>query len=330
MNNFKLLWSHIKIRRRKQLLLFACLLLLASFLEILSVGSVLPFIGALTNPEEVFKSDYLQPIISLFGITSSKQILMPLTVIFISAAIITGIIRIALLYVSNRLAQAMGSDLSLEIYQRTLNQDYSVHISRNSSEIVTSIITKTNLVSDGILLPIMNLISSSFIIVALMSVLFVIDVSVALILASSMGGTYLLIMHFSRRQIQENSLVISTLSTQKIKSLQEGLGSMRDILLSQAQNFYYRIYRDADLPVRRAFASLAFIGGSPKYAIEALGMTIVALLAYSMSNQDLSSSGTIAVLAAFAIGAQRILPTLQLAYSSYSLMRGSNESFKNG
>jgi len=329
MNNFKLLWKHIKIRRRKQLLVFVCLMLLASFLEILSVGSVLPFIGALTNPEEVFQSNYLQPIISLLGITSSKQILMPLTAIFISASIFTGIIRIALLYVSNRLAQAMGADLSLEIYQRTLHQDYSVHISRNSSEIVTSIITKTNLVCDGILLPIMNLISSSFIIVALMSVLFIIDTLVALILATSIGGLYLLVMIYSRSQIQENSRIISTLSTKKVKSLQEGLGSMRDILLSQAQNFYFKIYRDADLPVRRAFATLAFIGGSPKYAIEALGMTIVALLAYSMSNQDLSSSSSIAVLAAFAIGAQRILPTFQLSYASYSLIKGSNESFKD-
>ena len=329
MNNFKLLWKHINIRRRKQLLVFVCLMLLASFLEILSVGSVLPFIGALTNPEEVFQSNYLQPIISLLGITSSKQILMPLTAIFISASIFTGIIRIALLYVSNRLAQAMGADLSLEIYQRTLHQDYSVHISRNSSEIVTSIITKTNLVCDGILLPIMNLISSSFIIVALMSVLFIIDTLVALILATSIGGLYLLVMIYSRSQIQENSRIISTLSTKKVKSLQEGLGSMRDILLSQAQNFYFKIYRDADLPVRRAFATLAFIGGSPKYAIEALGMTIVALLAYSMSNQDLSSSSSIAVLAAFAIGAQRILPTFQLSYASYSLIKGSNESFKD-
>ena len=313
MNNFKLLWSHIKIRRRKQLLFFACLMLLASFLEIISIGAVLPFIGAITNPEQVFGSEYIQPIISLLGITSPNQILLPLTVIFISAAIFAGVIRIALLYVSNRLAQAMGSDLSLEIYQRTLNQDYSVHISRNSSEIVNSIIIKTNLVSDGILLPIMNLISSSFIIVALMSVLFVIDVSVALILGVSMGGVYLLVMHYSKSQLKENSRIISTLSTQKVKSLQEGLGSLRDILLSQAQDFYFKIYRDADLPVRRAFASSAFIGGSPKYAIEALGMTIVALLAYSMSNEDFSTTSMIAVLAAFAIGAQRILPTLQLS-----------------
>ena len=329
MNNFKLLWNHIKIRRRKQLLFFALLTLLASFLEIVSIGSVLPFIGAITNPEQVFENDYIQPIISLLGVTSPNQILLPLTIIFISAAIFAGSIRIALLYVSNRLAQAMGSDLSLEIYQRTLNQDYSVHISRNSSEIVNSIIIKTNLVSDGILLPIMNLISSSFLIVALMSVLFVIEVSVALILGVSMGGIYLLVMHYSRRQLKENSSIISSLSTQKVKSLQEGLGSMRDIILSQAQNFYFNIYRDADLPVRRAYASSAFIGGWPKYAIEALGMTIVALLAYSMSNEDFSTNSMIAVLAAFAIGAQRILPTMQMAYASYSTIRGSNESFKD-
>ena len=36
-----------------------------------------------------------------------------------------------------------GADLSLSIYQRTLYQDYSTHVEKNSSEVINNIIVKT-------------------------------------------------------------------------------------------------------------------------------------------------------------------------------------------
>ena len=44
-----------------------------------------------------------------------------------------------------RLAYATGADFSIDIYRRTLYQDYSAHVSRNSSEVLNGIITKTNI-----------------------------------------------------------------------------------------------------------------------------------------------------------------------------------------
>ena len=54
MQNFKKLWLVSSSRRKKQTIVLIILMILTSFLEVLSVGSVLPFIGALTNPEELF------------------------------------------------------------------------------------------------------------------------------------------------------------------------------------------------------------------------------------------------------------------------------------
>jgi ATP-binding cassette, subfamily B, bacterial PglK len=56
--------------------------------------------------------------------------------IFIAAAIFAGLARIALLWVQTRLSMAIGADLSVQVYERTLYQPYSLHVSRNSSEIL--------------------------------------------------------------------------------------------------------------------------------------------------------------------------------------------------
>ena len=49
------LWLHLSRRRRRQLWLVLCLTLASAFIEVVSLGAVLPFLGILTAPEKVFK-----------------------------------------------------------------------------------------------------------------------------------------------------------------------------------------------------------------------------------------------------------------------------------
>ena len=114
-----------------------------------------------------------------------------------------------------------------------------------------------------------------------------------------------------------------------IKSLQEGLGGIRDVLIDGTQQFYCKLYRNADLPLRHASGNNQFISGSPKFAMEAIGMTLIAGFAYLMTQQEGGILTAIPVLGALALGAQRLLPALQLVYASYSKIKGSKSSFED-
>jgi ATP-binding cassette, subfamily B, bacterial PglK len=328
MFNLKSLWRHITGRRRKQLALLLFLMICTSLLEMLSVGSVLPFIGALTNPEHLFEIDNFQFIYRQFNITSADQLVLPFSIIFICATLFAGLVRIVTLYLSSYLIQLVGADLSLEVYKRSLYQDYLVHVSRNSSEIINNVIMKTNMVSDQVIGPVLTIIGSLFIITGLVLVLVIIDIKVSLTLFFSLSILYFLIMLLTKEQLEKNSDTISILSNERVKTLQEGLIAYREVLLNQAQEFYSKFFQKVDLPVRRAFASSQFLSGCPKFAIEAIGMSLVAIVAYSMTAKNSNTLGVLPVLAAFAIGAQRILPALQQMYSSYSSIKSANESFK--
>jgi ATP-binding cassette subfamily B protein len=63
--------------------------------------------------------------------------------------------------------------------------------------------------------------------------------------------------------------------------------------------------------------------------MEAIGMTLIAGLAYLMTQQEGGMATAIPVLGALALGAQRLLPTLQQAYASYSTIKGSKSSFED-
>ena len=102
-----------------------------------------------------------------------------MTGLFIIAAVLAGFIRLILLYMMTKFSFATGAELSVDIYRRTLYQEYSVHITRNSSEVINGITLKTEMVINGIIRPALVLISSVILIIAIFLTLFFINSQVA-------------------------------------------------------------------------------------------------------------------------------------------------------
>lgn len=323
------LWRHINSRRRKQFALLLILMTFASFAEVLSIGAVLPFLGVLTAPESVFNHPAAQPLINFFGFTEPSQLLLPLTFSFGAAALLAGSMRLLLLWANTRLSFATGADLSISIYRRTLYQPYAVHVSRNSSNIITAISSKVSVVINSMIMPVFTLISSSFMIAAILVALLSVNSSIAFLAMGGFAAVYIVIVTFTRRRLLANSQRIAKESSQVIKSLQEGLGGIRDVLIDGSQEIYSQIYRSADLPLRRAQGNNTFIGQSPRFAMEALGMLLIAALAFMLSKQSNGIANAIPVLGALALGAQRLLPVLQQAYTAWSGIQGGRASLQD-
>jgi ABC-type multidrug transport system fused ATPase/permease subunit len=328
-SSFQKLWPHLSKSRKKQFWLISILMIISSLSEIISIGAVLPFLGVLTSPDQFFQHPYMQPVIQILELTKPSQLITLSTFFFIFAVMLASIIRLVMLYSMIRFTYAIGADLSVDMYHRTLHQEYSVHVSRNSSEVINGVITKTNAVITGTIGPILTLISSTILIMGIVSVLLVIDPVVALLSFTGFGFLYLLVIYFTRNKIKNNSKIIAKESTQIVKSLQEGLGGIRDVLINRTQQFYCKLYQKADIPLRRAAGLNHFISICPRFIMEAIGITIIVSFAYVISLKEGGVIATIPLLGAIALGAQRLLPLLQQSYSSYAQIKGSRASFED-
>jgi ATP-binding cassette subfamily B protein len=323
------LWQHINPRRRGQFSLLLVLMLLASFAEVLSIGAVLPFLAALTAPERVFEHPIAQPIIQVLGLTAPAQLLLPLTIVFGAAALVAGAMRLLLLWASTRLSFATGADLGISIYRRTLYQPYAVHCARNSSEVISGISGKANNVIYSIILPFLTLISGSVMMITILIALLSVEPVIALIAFGGFGLIYGLIIRLSRKKLLVDSECMARESVQVIKSLQEGLGGIRDVLIDGSQAAYCQIYSDADLRMRRAQGNGVFISTSPRYLMEALGMLLISVLAYQLVLQVDGIAKAIPILGALALGAQRLLPVLQQAYGAWTSIQSGRASLQD-
>ena len=325
----KRLWRHINRRRRLQFALLLVLICLGSFAEIISIGAVLPFLTILTSPSRVFDLPAAQPLISYFNIKSPDQLLAPLSIIFGVAVILTGFMRMVLLWASTRLSFAAGADLSNGIYRRTLYQPYSTHIARNSSEIINGISNKADGVIYSIIMPILTLLNSVVVLVFILTALLFVDPRVAIAAFGGFGIIYVLIIQTTRKRLLENSKTISRESNHVFKSLQEGLGGIRDVLIDGSQEVFCQVYRSADERLRMAQGNNLFISHSPRYGMEALGIVLIICLAYVMSKSADGADAAIPILGALALGAQRLLPALQQAYGAWSNIKGGQVSLED-
>jgi ATP-binding cassette subfamily B protein len=319
------LWRHLGVSRRRQFFLLLGLMFISAFAEVVSLGAVLPFLGILTAPERVYAYPGVADAARSLGFTSADQLLLPITLAFAIAAVVAGMVRIVLLWVSTRLAFGSGADLSLDIYRRTLYQPYPVHISRNSSEVISGITNKVA-TAVSVLNQVLVLISSTVLMTAITMALLVIDFRIAFVSCIAFGGAYALLSSLSRRKLKHNSQRIASGQTQVVKALQEGLGGIRDVLLDGTQQIYCASFHQASQQLRHSQGGNLFLAGSPRFAMESLGMILIAALAYTLSRQPGGIATALPVLGALALGAQRLLPALQQAYNAWATIRGSQAS----
>jgi ATP-binding cassette, subfamily B, bacterial PglK len=317
------------MRRRSQFALLLMLMLIASFAEILGIGAVLPFLGVLTAPERIFELSAMQPIIKILKISEPSQLLLPLTIAFSLAILIASAMRLLVLWMSTRLSFAAGADLSISIYRTTLYQSYEVHCARNSSEVIDGISGKANTVIYSIIVPALTLISSSVMLIAILTAIVMIQPIIALVAFGGFGLIYIVIIRLTRQQLMIDSKCVAHESTKAIKSIQEGLGGIRDVLIDGSQEAYCDIYRSADAALRRAQGNSLFISTSPRHCMEALGMLLIVVLAYFLAKQADGIAGAIPILGALALGAQRLLPVLQQVYGSWTQINSGQASLQD-
>lgn len=320
------LWSHFKPNRRKQILPIIILTLLSSFAEVLSIGIILPFLAFLSSPEKFFTYPLGKYLFEFLGSKNLTDFAPIFIIFFILTVIVTSALRLLLLYVNTRFSFSVGSDLSIEMYRRTIYQPYIIHSSRNSSEIINAILGKSVGVISSIILPILTFVTSSVLILAILGTFFVINPQVTIEILAFFIIFYGVSIYLTRKKLFLNSQKMANDSSFLIKHLQESFGGIRDILIDNSQEMYCKIFKNKDLRLRTAQGNSLFLAACPRYILETLIMVFIALFVYFMLSKGENLNKVIPIIGVFLISAQRLLPLLQQIFSCWASIQGGRVS----
>ena len=177
----KKLFLLMERRRRYQFLILLTLMILTSMFEVISIGAVIPFLGVLIEPSNIFELPAAQPFIQFLGVDQPTQIIFPISALFAIAVVMSGAMRVLLLWASVKFSFILGVDLSVGIFTQVINQPYIAHTKQNSSDIISAISIKIAQVINGVVLSVLNMISSFIIFIAIITILLVINPGASLI-----------------------------------------------------------------------------------------------------------------------------------------------------
>ena len=317
---------HVRPRRRKQFLIVLLMMLVGAGAELVTIGSVIPFISLMADPETAFQFPFLQNLFSTLGWQRPESIVAPMTVLFLLVVTFATATRLLLLWVSTRYVFALGYDIGIVLYNRVLNQPYSFHIAHNTSEIIAAV-NKVQAVLNGAVKPLLDGTIAIALGTAIIATLIYIQPGATAIAAVTFVSAYLLIGGLVRMRLKANGKRIAAAQTQRVRCIQEGLGGIRDVILDNSQGQITRTFGKVDQKLRKAQATNGILNQMPRYLIESIGVFLIIGLAWYLTNQAGGLMAALPLLGALALGAQRLLPLLQKIYTAWAKMTGNQQMF---
>jgi len=190
-------------KRKIQLYFIFFLIILNSIFELASLGAVVPLIGVIIDPEIIFSNIYIKNIFNYFGYTKSSEIILPVTVIFISLTLIAGFTKLTILWANTKYAFTVGTEISLNVFKKTINQPYEKFLSSTTSESISNIISRIDNVIFWIILPWLNLLSYSIVSIFLIFGLLLVDFSIAIVAGTSIVTIYYIFLRLSKKILKK-------------------------------------------------------------------------------------------------------------------------------
>jgi ATP-binding cassette, subfamily B, bacterial PglK len=218
-------------------------------------------------------------------------------------------------------AQTAGVDISVRLLRRYLRLPYSFHLRRNSSELIRNTTESVSAIINSVLLPAVRLISESFMVIALFTVLIIaapLATGVALLVLTPL---VLFSLWVVQPRMKRLGAVVQREAARSYQALQQALHGYRDITVLGRQDFFLRVFRSARKKIARAHYRRAVLSDFPKVTIEAAVIVFIAGFIIASTWFGEGAQRSLPVLGLFAYASLRILPALNIIISSLTAIR---------
>jgi len=286
------------------------LLIVASVLEIVGISLVPIFISLLIDPTLVFKNlSFLFKFVDLkqFETLDKTHLILYFSLFIIIFFILKNLFLAFVFYLQGSFHRAIQTSLSFKMYSNYLSADYSFFLSRNSSITIRTITVDIGNTSLYIL-NIVNLLREFLILIAVVSLLLTINFSIALGLFGFFGIFTFLFFSFTQKQLYRRSKKLQNLSSHLLKIITETLGSIKQIILSNAGDSQFKWFKKNIKESENLIIKNYIVQIIPRFFLEILIVSslVSIVLTFVLLGKELLE--LIPYLTLIAVSAIRLLP----------------------
>tara|TARA_B100000963_G_C22640807_1_gene680417 strand:- start:24704 stop:26536 length:1833 start_codon:yes stop_codon:yes gene_type:complete len=323
LKNIYKIFKILNPKERAQALLIFILIFFMALFDVLGIASIMPFIAVALNTNLIFENKYLFLVYNYYNFETSESFIFFLGLSCFFILFFTLVFKSITTYYQLNFTFMREYSLSKLLFEKYINQPYEWFLDKNSSELNKSILSEVHIFVSGALLPFMVIVAQSFVSIAIIILIFIVDFKIAifgsLILSLSYGLIYLYIRNFlnniGNKRFKTNS--------ERFKLVTEVFSIFKHIKIRDLENFYVNKFKQPAKLNAKYHAQSQIIAQVPRFGLEliAFGSLIFLSLIFISVEDDFKSS--IAIIALYAFAGYRLMPALQQIYSNYSVLKFS-------
>tara|TARA_Y100000996_G_scaffold415474_1_gene410418 strand:- start:866 stop:2641 length:1776 start_codon:yes stop_codon:yes gene_type:complete len=311
----------LTLAERGRVLIMIVLMLIGMLLEMFGIGMVIPLMSIFIQNDLKTTYPQFEPLLNWLGNPNQLELLtMALGFIFV-VYLIKALFLGASLWWQMRFVYGVQASLSGRIFNSYLNQPYSFHLNKNTSELLRNAIMEVIEFNTKVLVPGTQLIGESLVSFGIVVLLFIIEPVGALVTFSiviSMAWAFYWII---REPITRWGMERQHHEGLRIQHLQQGLGAIKDVkLLAREQEFFgqFDIHNQITAAMNRKRATVVEL---PRLWLEVLAVGGLATLVVVMVQQNRGPEEIISFLGLFGIAVFRLIPSANRMLNSIQSLR---------
>ena len=311
-------------RERRNAFLLIIMIVIMAFLEMIGVATILPFMAVLTNPGYIETNIILNKIFEIskiFGVENNQEFIFVLGV-FVFILLITSIIFKAITaYVQVRFVQMREYTIGRHLIEGYLHQPYSWFLSRNSADIGKTILSEVGEIIGNCMKPIMEIISKSMIIFAIIILLILVDPKIAIAVGVFICLTYGVVFYFLKNLLVKLGKERLKNNQIRFRVISEAFGAAKEVKVSGLEKSFIKLFSNSAKIIARNVAKSEAIGILPRFFLEAIafgGIVLLILIILAVSGDIISA---IPVISLYVFAGYRLMPAIQQIYLSSTRLK---------
>ncbi len=336
LRKLKDLWDKFQFiltKRQKQLGIgILALTLIGAVTEMLGVSIMGPFVQALIAPQELLDNRYLKPVLEWFEVDTPEKLLTFMGVGIAAVYIVKNLYLVLLSYCRIKYSTKVQRELSVLMMQSYMRRGYLFFAEVNTGELLRGVLEDVRSVYQ-IMYNTFRIFAELFTTMVIVLFVFTTDIMMAASVVVLAFLCFLIVIMGFRKTMhrlgEEYQKSYGELNKHSLQAFQ----GIKEVIAMRRQQFFVDRFERAFYRQQKALVGQVVAAESPTYIIE--GVCVVGfILAVGLRLQNGSDSAEfLPKLAAFAMAAFRILPSMGRITSSFNqvvyFMPSLNKAYEN-
>ena len=329
-NLIKQLFTLLTPNQRKHFYALQILVIVSSFVEILGVVSIVPFMALVSDMSQLQQDTIFSQIYQLSGISSEMYFVFFLGLGVLVMLFFSAMVSMFTTWKASMFASEIGAEISTRLFTHYLRQNWLFHTFGSSSNLTKNIATDASRVSGGILMPLMQMNARILFSIFMSLSIFIYDPIVGLIGFTIFAGAYLILFKMVRVRLQINGKILSDVSGLRFRLINEGFGGIKDILLLGRDYDFVNRFKDTNQKLAYSLGTNQALSLVPRYFIELIAFSsIIMLTLYLLASHDGNLGIILPIISVYALATFRLLPAFQQIYVSLAAIKSNMASFES-